>query len=439
MTGTPAARAAIAVTAALAGVIGYRSLSATATGTPAFFAVLAGCAILYGVIVWALCVRTIAPSMAVAGVLALALVARLPLLGEDIGDKSDLYRYLWDARVVRAGLNPYTLIPQAPEAAWLHTADTRRMNNPDVPSPYPPAAQLFFVLVTTFTESARGFKWALALCDAGVIAALLVWLKTTRRSPAWAVVYAWHPLVIVETARSGHLDVAGVLVLVGAAVAAARASMGAATVLLAVAAAFKILPAVLAPLFWRRARPRHALAAALLVGVLYLPFLRHGLPSVGSVADVVQRFRFNSPVFNLLEWIVPAWGLAGLAVIAGLVMAWRQSRRSLQDPAAWAWPLAVTLLLSPLVYPWYLVWLVPFLTTRATLALSVWALSICSTFVVWAAAESGAPWRVPVWALIIEYGALASALAWQAMRTEPPHEASSAMPPGLNQGNPSPR
>jgi hypothetical protein len=290
------------------------------------------------------------------------------------------------------------------------------MNNQDVPSPYPPAAQLLFVLVSTITGSARGFRWAMALFDLGVIAALVVWLRSTGRSAAWVLAYAWHPLVIVETAREGHLDVAGVLIVLGAAIAAARAAMGTATVLLAVAAAFKLLPVVLAPLLWARARPRHAAVAALVLVAFYLPFTRAGVPPVGSVADVVDRFRFNGPAFDLLSHWAPAWGLTALAAGAGLLTAWLLRRRGLDDPAVWAWPLAVTLLLSPMVYPWYLVWLVPFFGTRATMPLGVWSLSIGSTYVVWAAARGGADWRVPAWALGIEYGALLVALVWLAVR-----------------------
>ena len=420
MTGSAAARSAVGVAGALVGVAAYHAMATTATGSGAFFVALGTGTIAYAAVVIALCYRTSAAPIVIAVALILAVVARVPLLTADIGDQSDIYRYLWDARVVRAGLNPYAVTPQSAAVAWLHTADTRRMNNQDVPSPYPPAAQLFFAVVALFVDSAPGVRWVLAVCDVGVMAALAVWLRSTRRSPAWVLAYAWHPLVIIETAREGHLDVAGVLIVLIAAIAAARAAMGTATVLLAVATAFKLWPVVLAPLLWARGRGRHAAVATLVLAGFYLPFVWDGSPPLGSVVDVVRRFRFNSPVFDLLEQVAPAWPLTALAVGAGLVTACLQRHRSLGDPGAWAWPLAVTLLLSPMVYPWYLVWLVPFLGTRATLPLAVWSLSICSTYVVWAAARGGAAWRVPGWALVLEYGAFAVAAVWTATRRDPP-------------------
>ncbi len=421
MRSAPAARVVVGLAAAFAAVAAYQAMATTATGSSSFFTVLAVAVAAYGAIIGSLCVGPRVSLPVVIVMLTLAYASRVPLLQAQIGDKSDIYRYQWDARVVRAGLNPYSTIPSDPAVARLHTADTRRMNNPDVPSPYPPAAQLLFALVTTVTQSPQGFRWALALCDLATAAALLAWLRSSGRAPAWALAYAWHPLVIVETAREGHLDVAGVLLVVGAAVAVARAAIVPATVLLALASAFKFLPLVLVPLLWARARLRHAVLAVGLLVALYLPFVQDGRWPLGSVADVIERFRFNSPVFNLLDEWLSAWALSGLALAAGLLTAWWQGRRrDLTDPAAWAWPLAVTLLLSPLIYPWYLVWLVPFLGTRATMPLAVWSISVCVTYVVWGGARDGAAWRVPAWALWIEYGAFAVAGLWAASRRQAP-------------------
>jgi hypothetical protein len=63
------------------------------------------------------------------------------------------------------------------------------------------------------------------------------------------------------------------------------------------------------------------------------------------------------------------------------------------------------------VYPWYLVWLAPFLAGRSTVPLAVWTVSIQAVYVVWYR-PGGAPWAVPGWALAAEYGAVAVAAAW---------------------------
>ncbi len=86
------------------------------------------------------------------------------------------------------------------------------------------------------------------------------------------------------------------------------------------------------------------------------------------------------------------------------------SRLSLASAQAWAWPMAAALLCAPLVYPWYLVWLAPFLVAQDAMPLTIWSVSILGTYVVWQLA--GAPWAVPGWALLVEYGALLGAALW---------------------------
>jgi alpha-1,6-mannosyltransferase len=78
--------------------------------------------------------------------LALAAVWRVPFLVVRPGPQDDVLRYVWDGRVQRLGYNPYTAIPADPALARVHTNETREMNNPDVPTPYPAGAQLFSAL-----------------------------------------------------------------------------------------------------------------------------------------------------------------------------------------------------------------------------------------------------------------------------------------------------
>jgi hypothetical protein len=72
--------------------------------------------------------------------------------------------------------------------------------------------------------------------------------------------------------------------------------------------------------------------------------------------------------------------------------------------------MAATLLGAPLVYPWYLVWLAPFLVAPQTMPLTIWTVSILGTYVVWQ--RVGVPWAVPAWALVVEYGALLGVALW---------------------------
>ncbi|ABS24553.1 conserved hypothetical protein [Anaeromyxobacter sp. Fw109-5] len=381
-------------------------------GTPAFFVLVGFASAGYLLAMMALA-RGRHPSP--RALVALALLAfgwRLPLLLAPTHPDADMTRYVWDARTVRAGLSPYAVLPADPSVAHLRTAESWPVNNPDVPSPYAPAAQLFFLLATTPGETALAVKTALVACEALLALALWRWLLAVGAGPAWILAYLWNPLVAFEIAREGHVDALGALLVALAALALARRRTLAGSVAFVLALAVKPLPVVLAPLLWRRVSLRDAAVGLSVLAALYLPFWLGGDPALGSVPAIVQRFRFNGPVFQAAAAASTPAIAGALAVGAGLaVAAWARARLPATSPAAWAWPLGAALLCAPLVYPWYLVWLTPFLVARATLPLLVWTLSIQATDVVWHR-PPGAPWAVPRWALVVEYGALAAAAAW---------------------------
>ncbi len=362
-------------------------------------------------------IRDIAKGFLPSGriLIACALVAaawRVPLVLAPPEPLADLRRYIWDAHVVRAGLSPYTVIPADPAVSHLRTPENWPLNNSEVPSPYPPAAQVYFLAATTLRESAPSIKTAALLCDALLAFVLWRWLVAIGANPGWILGYLWNPLVSLEVAGHGHVDVVGALFLVLAALALARRRPLLGVVAFALSVGVKPLPLVLAPLLWRRVSWRDLLAGIAVLVALYLPFWHGHLP-IGSMPEVVQRFRFNGPFFVAVASITSPAIATGLAIAAGLaVAAWARRRLSITSPAAWAWPMAAALLCSPLVYPWYLVWLAPFLVATAVLPLTLWTVSIQSTYVVWQRALEGAKWAVPAWALLIEYGTLGLAAVW---------------------------
>jgi len=344
--------------------------------------------------------------------LAMAAAWRVPFLLAPPGPQDDVLRYVWDGRLQHLGYNPYTALPSDPALAKLHTPETRQMNNPDLPSPYPPGAQMFFKTITAIHESAFAFKAAFAACDLAILLLLLADLRWSGLGEHWALAYAWHPLLVPCVAYNGHIDILGALLLLISAMSLRRCWRACAAITLGLAIAVKFLPIVLAPLYWRRVRIRDGLLAALLVALLYAPFVNHGTIPLGSLGVFVQRFRFNGPVFGVIERALPPQAAAGLAVLSGLLTAaWIRRRWPAPSLHAWAWPMAVALAAAPVVYPWYLLWLVPFLVPGVALPLMIWTLSILSVFFVWYSHALGGPWQVPDWTLWLEYGSVAIAAA----------------------------
>lgn len=357
------------------------------------------------------------PRRVIVIALALAAVWHLPFLLARPGSDDDIRRYVWDGRVQRLGYNPYIVVPSDPAVSGLHTPETRTLNNPDVPSPYPAGAQLFFRAVTGIHESIFAFKIAFVVCDLAIVVVLLDVLRRAGQAAHWVLAYAWHPLVAAEVAGSGHIDIVGTLLLLVSVAALARRWRSVAAVAFALAVGVKLLPIVLLPLYWKRVRLRDGFLGAGVLGLLYVPFLSGKTIPIGSLGAYVRSFRFNDPVFTALEHVAAPQVIVGLALLAGLLTAiWFRRKSTAWSPEAFAWPMAASLLCAPVAYPWYLLWLLPFLGSAPVVPLMIWSVSIIPTFYVWHLRTIGRPWVVPGWIILLEYGSVATAASIIAFR-----------------------
>jgi alpha-1,6-mannosyltransferase len=342
--------------------------------------------------------------------LVLAAVWHIEFLRMPPGADDDVHRYLWDGRVQRLGYNPYIVIPSDPALGALHTPETRTLNNPDVPSPYPAGAQLFFRVVTAIHESTFALKVAFVVCDLAIVLVLLDILRRSGQGAHWVLAYAWNPLLAIEVAGSGHIDIVGALLLLVSFAALGRRWRAIAAVAFGLAVAVKFLPIVLLPLYWKRVRVRDGALGAVVFGLLYVPFFNHGRIPIGSLGTYVRSFRFNDPVFATLERLAAPQLVVGLAVLVGFLTAiWLRSKRTAWSSDAFAWPMAASLLCAPVVYPWYLLWLLPFARSASTVPIIIWTVSIIPTYYVWHLRTLGRPWLVPGWIMLLEYGCVATA------------------------------
>jgi alpha-1,6-mannosyltransferase len=353
--------------------------------------------------------RRISRRVVVIG-LVLAAVWHIEFLRLPAGADDDVHRYVWDGRVQRLGHNPYIVVPSDPALGALHTPETRALNNPDVPSPYPAGAQLFFRGVTAIHESIFALKVAFVVCDFAIVFVLLDILHRSGQGAHWVLAYAWNPLLAIEVAGSGHIDIVGVLLLLVSFAALERRWRTVAALAFGLAVAVKFLPIILLPLYWKRVRIRDGALTAVVFGLLYLPFFNHERIPIGSLGTYVQNFRFNDPVFATLERVAAPQLVVGLTVLVGFLTAiWLRKNSGAWSSDAFAWPMAASLLCAPVVYPWYLLWLLPFVRSASTLPIIIWTVSIIPTYCVWHLRTLGRPWLVPGWIMLLEYGSVAAA------------------------------
>jgi alpha-1,6-mannosyltransferase len=314
-------------------------------------------------------------------VLVVAVVARALLVPAAPTLSDDAYRFVWDGRVQAAGINPYTHVPADRRLVALR--DWRvftRVNRPHTRTLYPPANEVVFLAAhETAGDGIVPWKLTALALEAGAVALLLVLLARARVSRGRVVLYAWHPIAIVEIAGSGHPDPLMVLALLATLLLWDARRRVAAGVALGVAALAKVVPLLAAPFLARRLGGRFLVAAAATCTALYLPYVGAGTHALGSVSSFVDQ-RFGAGPYT---WLLAAG--AGRTVALGLLLAllaigvaWATARPPEDLAGACrlsALLLGGALLASHTVLPWYLLWVLPLLCVAPVPAL-LWA---CAT------------------------------------------------------------
>lgn len=333
-----------------------------------------------------------------------ALLMRLPWLLTGVSLSDDVWRYLHDGRAQLAGINPFRYAPSDPAAAAYAGPELALINNPDLPTIYPPFAQHMFHIAALLGASVLPWKLILLVFDLGTGLALVPILRRKALPRGLVAAYLLHPLPVVEFAGNGHVDAIAIcLLMVALAFVGSRTVPSGAAWSASVASKYLALP--LAPFFIRRLPNRQRLtflAAAVLAGLLfYVPF-RNPLP-IGSLGEFVRTFEFNGPVASMIGASITdegsRWVLAsGLLLVLG----WLWASRATATEAAFGW-IAAVLLLSPIVHPWYLAWLIPFLAWRHDLWVLVWSGTVIAAYAVLPGWWSASVWELPTWALLLEY------------------------------------
>lgn len=143
-----------------------------------------------------------------AGILARVLI--FPMEPSD-----DVNRYVWEGKVLNAGMNPYRLAPNDPALTDLRDDSLwPAINHPDKSAIYGPVALWTFAGLERIQSTPRFFTLAMTLVDLLALAVLVRLLAAYRRHPKWALLYALHPLPLLAFAGEGHLDSLVVLGLV---------------------------------------------------------------------------------------------------------------------------------------------------------------------------------------------------------------------------------
>ena len=359
---------------------------------------------------------------AIAGAWSLPLVLGPPLLS------SDVYTYVAQGMLVGRGLDPYSVGPSALGAAPAAAAVDPTWRS--VPSPYGPLAtwtQHFAVVVGGGTP--LGGVIVLRIVAVACVVAIglsAAALAGSHRIPALTLTIL-NPLVLLQIISAEHLEGILCALLLGALVAKRHGNRTLAVVLACAAAAVKAPAVVAVAAIVARQRPQRAPAwrdglrdggVAVLAAVGLTMLVPHGwgwIPALNTPALGYTPAAPASLVGDLFKPIVrPASfddlsmaGRTAALLAAGLIVAYltATAQRRLLEMTVGLGLLAVAVL-SPVIYPWYVLWGVLCLAPVARGRLREALIVVCAS-----ASVLAAPGLPRLTADLVGLGAVAVALA----------------------------
>jgi len=322
--------------------------------------------------------------------------------------EDDFYRYFWDAELTAQGINPYSIAPidalpspfpedaQAEKNPQFKPLEALvyldRVAYPTIRTIYPPVTQAMFAL-SHWIAPANLLVWRslLLVFDCVSVFLLGLLLRQLGKNSKWVAVYWLNPMMIVTTINGAHMDVLLIPFLIGTALFALKHRFTVSGLLLATAVGVKLWPVILAPLIFKPLfkYPKQLLASAipfaLVCGLLVTPQLATQLDPQAGLVAYSSTWHTNAFVYTLIQkvmvfalglgttgWFDPLL-LSRLVVLVGVgtvLVFFTQSIKD--DPDKYAQSLIVAILgvtatlflLSPTGYPWYFLWLLPWLAIR---------------------------------------------------------------------------
>lgn len=365
-------------------------------------------------------------------ILILAVCFRLAVLPAQPSLSTDMYRYVWDGRLTLHGINPYRWTPNATSLRSLRDPIWEVMEYKPYQTIYMPVSQVLFALNNAlFGNNLIGYKCVYALFDVGVMALLLRFLHRLGRPPSQIVWYAWCPLPITEVSLAGHQDIVGVFFLLLAFwLVLQPRRVGWAALVLVASVLTKGFALLLLPVFCRTFGRRFtiwAAAALLYLGMpmwVYLPEFLHGMTQyLDNVhANAGLYYFVNQGLTPVTRFHYPVTKVLSDGVILAMMLwsAWRPAE-TIDDLLRRSFAvLAVTLLVVPTLFPWYLIWLLPLMPlvgNRPSWAFVLFAGLVVLLYTYYIAQL--AYWWLP----LVEYGPFYALLTWEYVRwrrSQPP-------------------
>lgn len=280
----------------------------------------------------------------------------------------DGFRYVWDGWLQLQGLNPYLSVPaDVPTRVMDAPGLLARLNSASYYSVYPPSSQLVFLLGSLAGGGSWLSSWYVIKGIFVVIELGGLWALSRMVSARSLLLYAWHPLVLIEVAGQGHTE-GGMVGFILLALFLYRSGQPALSVAaLTTAGWFKLYPLLLLPFLLLRTGWRYVWVIGVVTIALLMPYAAPSVVSnVAESLDLyVRSFEFNAGPYFILksiglagygeDWSKTIGPLLRYVFLLGAVGIFAFDVRA-RWPMVWTWLATISLLwlTATTVHPWYL-------------------------------------------------------------------------------------
>lgn len=238
----------------------------------------------------------------------------------------DIYRFIWDGRLILNGINPFDHLPKYYidnniELEGISTELFNQINSPEYFTIYPPVAQFTFafscwLFPTSVLGSSIVMKLFLLCFEIGTLIIIIKLLKRFDLPQRNVLLYALNPLIIIEITGNLHFEGAmifffllGVWLLVKVESKLSALTFFLSAVAMSFSIASKLLPLIFLPFLIKRMGWKKSIQYFSIVGVtlilLFLPLVSNTfLNNFGTSLNLYfQKFEFNASLYYLLRWI----------------------------------------------------------------------------------------------------------------------------------------
>ncbi len=336
-------------------------------------------------------------------------------------ESDDLYRYIWEGRLVEYNLSPYTIAPASPPYNLPHEMQTKEVfasqkliNHPEMTSCYPPLFLKISAFIQDISYSPLAYKIFALLCDMSALLVLLLILRDKLLPVRLALLYAINPLLLFAYAGNGHYDPLMILLLLLSIYNFNQKKYTNAYIALALAVAAKYTAIICLPFIISRKNYKKLPVFLVVLIFSFIPeLITEPTAMLSSLYTFGTKMAFNGPLHSILRSITSDSTTASYITGTILLVVFfstlpflhpESKLNKINDPAAgFLFMLGMLLLLSPNVHFWYWGWLIPLAIIRRNWLWFIPCLTLCFCLPVFHNQIVNGVWFLPLWAQLAEW------------------------------------